>query len=222
MDFLPEVGFFLKPDLIRSLTSRSVEILPLLYQTDSLDSLIADADGLLIPGGVGDLNPELYGQKKKYDCVKVIQERCDFEYKLLDRFLKTDKPLLAICWGHQMLNVYLGGSLIQDINRDRPSEYQHEQKEPGHITTHSVTLNQQSSAVQLWGSQVLRVNSTHHQAVDRLSSELSNEGVSEDGLIECFRMPKREFAWGVQWHPERLDADPVIPSFLEACRRSRS
>lgn len=220
-DFLPETGFFLKPDLVKSIECHGAEIIPLLYDCSSLNSKIEEADALLIPGGVGDVDPELYSQSKKYDCVKVIRSRCDFEFQLLDKFLPTQKPLLAICWGHQLLNVFLGGSLIQDLRSERASKIQHVQSEPGHIPTHFVRITEESPAVDIFKSSSLHVNSTHHQAVDRLASSLICEGVSEDGLIECVRLDGHPFGWGVQWHPERLKDDLLIPRFLTQARQMK-
>lgn len=218
-DFLPEVGFFLKPDLVKALSIPGIEVIPLLYDTSGLKNKVAEADGLLIPGGVGDVDPELYEQDRKHACVKVIRQRCDFEFKLLDLFLPTEKPLLAICWGHQMLNVFLGGSLIQDLKHDRPTHIDHVQKEPGHIPTHEVHLEKKSEALKIFSEEILKVNSTHHQAVDRIAHELICEGLSEDGLVECMKIAKHPFAWGVQWHPERLHGDQLIPEFFKASRR---
>jgi putative glutamine amidotransferase len=217
-DFLPEIGFFLKPDLVAALQKPGIHIIPLLYDEGDLKKKVAEADGLLIPGGVGDVDPQLYDQKKRHECVHVIRERADFEFKLLDLFIPTEKPLLAICWGHQILNVFLGGTLIQDLKRDRPSHINHEQKEPGHIATHHVRFESNSPALKIFGEAQLKVNSTHHQAVDKLSRDLICEGVSEDGLVECMQIKKHAFAWGVQWHPERLKGDLIIPKFFKACK----
>lgn len=219
-DFLPETGYFLKPDLVASLKHPGVQIVPLLYDETDLKKKIQEADGLLIPGGVGDVDPELYDQRKRHACVNIIRSRCDFEFKLLDLYLPTEKPLLAICWGHQMLNVFMGGTLIQDIKSERPSSIDHVQKEPGHIPTHRVKIREGSEALKLFGPSVMDVNSTHHQAVDRLAPELESEGLSDDGLIECIRVKNHSFAWGVQWHPERLKDDRVIPSFLSAVKKN--
>jgi putative glutamine amidotransferase len=219
-DFDSKYGFFLKPDVFKALRSRGAEIIPLLYDEDLLKKHLEDADGLLIPGGLGDVEPSLYGQTKKYECVKVTKERCDFEYKLIDKFLKTEKPLLAICWGHQMLNVFLNGSLHQDLPQDRPSDISHEQKEPGHQPTHWVEfIEGHETFIPRNANRKLFVNSTHHQAIDRLAKDLIAEAHSEDGLIEAYQMKGHAFAWGVQWHPERLADDPVIPKFLEFCRK---
>lgn len=219
-DYDLKFGFFLKPDMVNALHSRNVQILPLLYDEEILNDRLAEADGLLIPGGIGDLEPKLYGQEKKYDCVKILAERCEFEYVVLEKFLKTKKPILTICWGLQMLNVFLGGSLHQDIPQDKPSEILHDQKEAGNIPTHWIKfIDEHSTFISKDAPRKLKVNSTHHQAIDRLSEKLVAEAYADDGIIEAVRMKDHPFAWGVQWHPERLKDDPIIPKFLEACRR---
>lgn len=221
-DYHTTYGYFLKSDVVHSLRSRGAQIIPLLYETHYLQETLEDIDGLIIPGGLGDLHPNLYGESIKYPNVKVIQERCDFEFELLKNYMPMQKPLLCICWGHQMLNVFLGGSLFQDLPSDHPSSIQHEQKEPPHMPTHWVHFVKGSEAEKLWGCQKLFVNSTHHQAIKNLSPHLELQGSSEDGIAEIVRKPDHPFCWGVQWHPERLKDDPVIPAFLEACRRSSS
>ncbi len=194
--------------------------IPLTYEKTELNKLDR-AKGLLIPGGLSDLDPQLYGQKKSHPKVKILKARADFEFRVLDRFLKSKKPLLAICWGMQMLNVYLGGSLHQHLPKNRPSALEHEQKEASDKPTHWVHLDPNGAAAKLFKSSRLKVNSTHHQGVDQLGDGLILEGRAEDGLIECARLQRHEYAWAVQWHPERLARDPVIPSFGEACQRRR-
>lgn len=222
LDFDPSIGFFMTKDIFRSLSSLGVEIIPLLYSTGSLKEILKKVDGVLIPGGLGDLDPQLYGQEKKFDNVKIIRERCDFEFRLLENYLPLEKPLLAICWGLQMVNVFLGGSLYQDIEQQRKSDIKHEQKEPKHLPTHSVDLAPKSRIAKIIPVEKLFVNSTHHQAIDRLAPTLTAEGHSPDGIVECFFSEEHPFCLGVQWHPERLADDPVIPAFLKATRRFRS
>ncbi len=220
-DFSESHGFFLKRDVVDSIHSQGAEVAPLLYDLRDVDKKLANLDGLVIPGGLGDLNPELYGQKKKYENVKIVQERCDFEYKLLEKYLPLNRPLLCICWGVQILNAYLGGSLHQDLPQDRPGTLKHEQTESKDLPTHWVHFEEKSEAISLFGAEKLHVNSTHHQGIDRLGKSLEAHGWSEDQLIECVKYKGIDFGWGVQWHPERLKGDPVIPAFLKACQHSR-
>jgi putative glutamine amidotransferase len=214
-DFDDRLGYFLKADLVRAFRRPALDLVPFFYdkaELAKLDSL----DGFLIPGGLSDLDPKTYRQKKRHPSVKILKSRAEFEFRILDQFLPTEKPVLAICWGMQMTNVYFGGSLHQHLPVDWPSNIQHEQKEPGHKATHWV---KKSSRVKLFGADKLFVNSTHHQGIDRLASDLTMRGIAEDGLTEAFQWEPHPFLWAVQWHPERLRGDPVIPTFLKACRR---
>lgn len=214
--------FFLKRDLVVCLQSQGVQILPLLYDESLIEETLAISDGVLIPGGVCDVDPALYGEKKKYSSVKINRARCDFEYALLQKALSQKKPLLCICWGLQVLNVYLGGTLVQDLEEDRKSGIKHRQPEPVHLATKWVKFVAGGEAERIFGAAQLFVNSTHHQGIDRIASSVAIEGHSEDGLVECFRLKDHPFGWAVQWHPERLVGDPVIPAFLKACRHSNS
>jgi len=216
-DFHDQFGFFLKSDLIRRLSDLGVSIIPLFYNQSDL-SKATSADGILIPGGLSDVDPLEYGEKTPHPKTKVLRSRYEFEKRLLDQELQTKKPILCICWGMQTANVYFGGSLIQHIPDERPSPISHEQKEAAHLPTHHVQLVKGSPAIDLWGTDRLHVNSTHHQGVDRIGADLLVEGHSEDQLVECLRLKNHPYFWAVQWHPERLENDPVIPSFLTACR----
>ena len=174
-----------------------------------------DCDGLLLPGG-GDLDPGFYGQRRR-DCRQMDPERDLAELALCRRFLARRKPVLGICRGMQVLNVALGGSLIQHVQ--------------GHDTAggqdgfHSSAAQTGSFLDELYG-RVFTVNTAHHQAVDRLGDGLLAVQWAEDGIIEGIehsRLP----AWGVQWHPERLaesqkirdtvDGQRLFSFFLDCC-----
>lgn len=218
-DFDYQYGFFLKEAYFKALQKEGTEVLPLLYDTTSLKRKIEKADALFLPGGLGDLDPQLYGESKNHESVKVIKERCEFEWQLLEQFLPTEKPLLAVCWGFQMLNVFCGGSLYQHLPRDYPSSIQHEQIEDSHTPTHLVHFKAGSHAESLFGVRSLKVNSTHHQGIKELGKTCRAEGWAEDDLLECFYLEGHPFAWAVEWHPERLVGDPIIPAFLKAAQR---
>lgn len=217
-DYHQTYGYFLKPDVVKALESRGAEIYPLFYLRQELKKL-KDMDGLLIPGGINDVDPDRYAPNAVHPKSLVCKNRTDFECEVLNRFLKTKRPVLAICWGIQLVNVCLGGTLFQHLPEERPGEIDHEQKEPAHEPTHFVEFVKDSPGIKLFGHKKMKVNSTHHQAVQEVAPSLDIEGHAEDGLIEALSMRNHEFFWAVQWHPERLRDDPVIPAFLKACQR---
>lgn len=219
MDYEPQGSYCLRSDLITRLQRLGANVIPLFYYQDDLRGALENSDGLLIPGSRYDISPARYGQETKFSSVKTNETRENFEWKLLEVALQLDLPLLGICWGLQLLNVYLGGSLFQDLPQEFSSNLQHEQKTPSTNPVHEVVLTKNGLAENLWKTQRLNVNSTHHQGIDRLGKGLIVEACAPDGLVECIRLEGKNFVWGVEWHPERLSDDPVIPSFLAACRR---
>lgn len=146
-------------------------------------------DALLLPGG-GDLEPWRYGQENTASR-GLEPERDEAELRLLQEFTAAGKPVLGVCRGLQTINVFFGGTLVQDI--------------PGHSAwkegdrLHGVRT---ASSRIFWGEGPT-VNSAHHQAADRLGSGLRAVQWAEDGVVEALRH-ERLPVWAVQWHPERL------------------
>lgn len=160
-------------------------------------SLAKSCDGLLLPGG-GDIDPARYGQSPAGSETPDPQ-RDEAELSLVADFLSWGKPLLGICRGVQMLNVALGGTLIQDI----PTALDHKRDPDQGDQVHLVTVPESSFLYPLYGGE-LAVNSAHHQALDVLGSGLRLAARSQkDGVIEAVEAPDKR-AYGVQWHPERM------------------
>ncbi len=223
MDYKPTVGFFLKPSLVERLETLSVDLCPLTYDTHRLADQLKHADGLLIPGGVGDVDPALYSEAAHPTTIP-IPNRSQFELALLERAVQTNKPILGLCWGIQIINVFFGGSLIQNISSEVANSLQHSQDDEKMSTdgplVHDTALSTRAQDIFRLSASTT-VNSTHHQAVGRLGNHLSIESKSSDGIVEAVTLPEHPFLWGVQWHPERLDNDTIIPRFLEEARQSR-
>ncbi len=162
----------------------------------SLDLTLAqDCDGLLLLGG-GDADPMLYGQENRgSNPPDPVRDRD--ELALIQQFLAQDKPILGICRGHQMLNIALGGTLIQDLPDAR---HRHDTTTDNDRIHRVKTLHPLLS--DLYGEQFVS-NSSHHQAVNRLGAGLFPTCVSEDGVIEGI-VHKNGRVFGVQFHPERM------------------
>jgi putative glutamine amidotransferase len=160
--------------------------------------------GLLLTGG-SDVLPAYYGQKSEPGLGEVDGERDAFELGLLTMADAVDLPTLCICRGMQILNVYRGGTLIQDL----PESARHRRVDtPKSQAVHGVLIEPGSKLAGILGTCEVQVNSRHHQAVDRLGGGLAvTARDGEDGVIEGVEDPARRFLVGVQWHPE--DQAPV-------------
>ncbi len=178
-----------------------------------------DADGLLLMGGV-DVNPKLYGEKRDERTQSPEDDRDEHEKGLLEDALARDLPVLAICRGFQLLNVTMGGSLLQHIDDDL------------HVARndtsawHEIIVSDKASrlAAAYEGDDRLRVNSRHHQGVTEpvLAGGLRCVASSPDSFVEAVESTAHRWTVGVQWHPERPemrpDADALFRAFVAACR----
>jgi putative glutamine amidotransferase len=182
-------------------------VLPVIGEPPAVAMYAAMLDGLLLTGGV-DIDCCLYGQEPlagfpvKWDSTP---ERDDFEIGLTRAFMAADKPVLGICRGHQLIAVAAGGSLYQDVSLQTAGEkgLRHFQAAPWWHPTHGVELAAGSKLAALFGPRV-RVNSLHHQAVDRLPAGFRAGGTAADGTVEGLESMRHRFVVGVQWHPEVL------------------
>jgi putative glutamine amidotransferase len=169
---------------------------------------------LLLTGGI-DVDPALYGEERQPQVEEVHRARDDFEMALLREALDADLPVLAICRGHQLLNVCLGGSLLQHVEGDA---HRWQEDEPVTSQFHDVALTPGSKLHAIYGSDRIHVNSRHHQAVtaDRVAHGLHVTGTTGDGLVEGLESPAHRWVVGVQWHPER--PEPETAGFADSSR----
>ena len=192
---------------------------------DPIVSALEGVDGLLLTGG-DDVDPALYGEAPHptYDVSEPGRDA--FEIDLIRRALAADLPVLAICRGLQVLNVALGGTLIQDIPSEPERLLQHAAEGPPTMLAHTVAFTPGSCLAALAGPDDTRaVNSRHHQSIRALGRGLVVTGVAPDGVIEAAEVPAARFCVGVQWHPENFhttgEFDRLFAGFVEACARSR-
>lgn len=182
--------------------------LPLTDDSATLKQLVSQLDGILLTGGQ-DIAPERYRAQPSPECGETCDPRDSMELKLIRASLKRNLPLLGICRGVQLLNVYFGGTLFQDLPTQHPQGIDHHMHPPYDRVVHTVDLVPGTPLHGLLNRTSLGVNSYHHQAIRRLAPRLKVMAVSEDGLIEAVYLPDYRFVWGVQWHPElsfRTDA----------------
>lgn len=192
----------------------SVEFVKLSYHLKNEDR-VKDIDGLILTGG-GDVHPGLYGRDDQIENVEEVNEQRDaFEFKVIEGALDRELPVLGICRGLQIMNVYLGGSLIIDLPT---AGYRNHVEREGIDHRHALEIAHGTLLEAISGSGARRVNSIHHQAVDEPGRGLMVAARSDDGVIESLewvmkdRMP---FLLLVQWHPERMeDFDNPCSGFL--------
>lgn len=175
----------------------------LIPKPEYISALVEDLDGILLPGSDSDVDPLRYGQQphRRLGTVQPIKDETD--WMLINAAEQKSIPLLAICFGMQILNVSRGGTLIQDIDSQVATAIQHEQGVPRDRRSHSVRLLPGSVLSKLAGSEESSVNSHHHQAIEVIGRDLVATAWSTDGLVEALEDPRAEpFVMAVQWHPE--------------------
>ena len=190
---------------------------PLLHTNNNIFEIFNLLDGLIITGGNFDINPKIYGHNS-YNTRNIKNSRTDFEISICQIFLKSNKPILGICGGEQLLNVTCGGTLMQDIKQSNLKSLEHEQKNPRDQVSHRVKVVANTFLKKILKKNVINVNSAHHQAVDKLGENLRSSGYSDDGIIESIEHTKHEWCIGVQWHPEFLitnEDQKILTSFIK-------
>ncbi len=194
---------------------------PLFHSLNSIDNILSIINGVIITGGNFDISPSHYGElNKKSKNEKNL--RTAFELQLCKKSLKKNIPILGICGGEQLINVSLGGTLIQDINSLNFKTLEHEQLNPRNQTSHKVYINPQTLLYKIIGKKIIDVNSAHHQAVDKVGNNLIISSKSIDGIIESIESLNHKWCVGIQWHPEFLitEADKLI--FMDFINNSKN
>jgi putative glutamine amidotransferase len=187
---------------------------------ESPDALLGLLSGLIVSGG-SDLHPSTYGASPHERTAPGRPERDRFEIALVRAALERDLPLLGICRGMEVMNVALGGTLIQHLPDAIGSE--RHSHTPGAFSDHEVRLEPGSLAAEAAGSERLAIKSHHHQALDRIGDGLRPTGWSlPDDVVEAVEVPDRAFALGVLWHPEEQVSDAIVGSFVNVAARAEA
>jgi putative glutamine amidotransferase len=184
----------------------------------ALTALWQKLDGILLTGG-GDIEPSRFGEAAHPETSLISTERDVLELELVTRqAIENGVPLLAICRGIQVLNVALDGTLHQHVPDEFGNAIAHSQDAPRHARTHAVTVERGSLLARVAGAEQLRVNSLHHQAINKLGEGLRPVAWADDKVIEAVELPGAPgFVLAVQWHPEELvDDDPAARRLFEA------
>jgi len=181
-----------------------------------IDTILNTVDGLIFSGG-GDIHSRFFNEELSPKASDVFETRDEFELALCRKVLEKNIPLLGICRGEQLLNVALGGSLIQHIEN-------HSNTDSRYKAVHEVTLVEGTKLFDIFKTKRVGVNSLHHQVVNKVAEFLVVSAKSDDGYIEAIEIPSKKFALAVQWHPEALsltENNPehlrIFDAFIKAC-----
>ena len=211
-------------------------VMPTMTARQWVAECVRRADGVLLTGGE-DVNPELYGNGMPARVRRTVAVTLDGgardlrELTLVDEVFRQRKPLLAICRGHQLLNVALGGTLLADIPSQVPGALNHRRHDKRDAVAHEVALTDGSMLSKITGRRTLGVNSTHHQAVGQPAAPLAVTARSPDGIVEAMQLKPGAARWlpfllSVQFHPERLvgrhpEHRAIFQAFVQACASKR-
>jgi putative glutamine amidotransferase len=180
--------------------------------------ILDQIDGLMLAGGA-DIDPSSYGEDAEPETVGTVLERDRFEIALVREAIERDMPVLGICRGMQLINVALGGSLLQHLP-DRFGHHEH-RRVLGSFdgADHDVDVQPETLAMEVVREARHATKSHHHQGVDRTGDGLAVSGTSAlDALPEAIELPSKRFVLGVQWHPEADAESPVVGALVEAAR----
>lgn len=196
---------------------------------EHLEKIAQTLDGILLSGSPADVDPSRYGVARRPESAEADPYREQTDFALLDHALAAHKPVLAICYGIQSLNVFLSGSLVQDIRSELQGAISHDAigAETGGVETfHAARIEPNSRLASLAHGSEARVNSSHHQSVLDPGRDLRVVAYAPDGVVEAVEWAGDDnWVMGVQWHPERMaDVDPLAQALFrgltEASRRA--
>jgi putative glutamine amidotransferase len=191
------------------------------HEVSQVDAYLDLIDGLVVTGGNFDIPPSYYGDITQHETVMTKDRRTQFEFAITRGAIARNIPVFGICGGQQLLNVVLGGSLIQHIPDAVADALAHEQPNPRTEAGHSVSIEPDTLLSRIVGKSQIDVNSAHHQAVARVADGAVINSYAPDGVIEGIEFPAHPFCLGVQWHPEYhiTPADTALfEAFVKACR----
>ena len=202
---------------------------PLLGINQSIPDLVKRLDGFLFTGG-DDIHPRYYKEKPLSGAqIRLASDsRINFETRLFKAAVKAKKPVLAVCYGTQLVNVALGGTLYQDIALQIPQAIKHGPTISGEKVFHAVSIFEGTKLCTIMGNCStgdcnIRVRSTHHQSIKNPGKGLRLSAVSPDGVFEALESRGKNFLLAVQWHPEKTLGDrssaALFKALIQASRR---
>ncbi len=212
--------YAIRENYLSSVWDQGALPLPLPHFVGAAQKYLDMLDGLVITGGAFDIPPSLYGESGIHETVSLKENRTQFEWAITKGAIDRKIPILGICGGEQLLNVVLGGTLIQHIPDAVKSDIPHEQPNPRTEPGHDVFIREDTLLHRIVGKKKIAVNSAHHQAIATPGPDVVINADAPDGVIEGIEYPAHPFCLGVQWHPEYhvtpADTD-IFTAFVAAC-----
>jgi len=212
-----EVTSLVPQDYVRAIEHAGGRPLLIPPSEDGIEETLDAFDGVIFSGG-SDLDPEMYGQEAHPETYGIVEQRDRAELALLEAALARDMPVLAICRGSQVLNVALGGDLVQHLP-DVVGDQKHKHT-PGEYADHEVDVHPETRLGSLLGERA-PVKSHHHQGFGRLGEGLKEAARADDGTVEALEDPSRRFTVGVLWHPEAGDDLRLFEELVAEAERYR-
>ena len=196
-------------------------MIPICRNMETVKEMVSRMDGILISGG-HDVNPREYGEDVN-GCCGVIMPMRDRQDVELSKYIieETNKPILGICRGIQIMNIATGGKLYQDLEIEGNFNHHLNDMYPMNSVSHTVWMNEGTKMHAVFGKEKIGVNSFHHQAVKELGEGFVISAVSTDGVTEAIEMKGERFVTAIQWHPEMMydskEQQEIFKIFVEAC-----
>jgi putative glutamine amidotransferase len=191
------------------------------HEANEAEVYLDHIDALVVTGGAFDVDPAIFGAATRHATVKLKTQRTAFELAITKGALARDMPVLGICGGQQLLNVVLGGTLIQHIPDEIKGTIAHEQTNVRTEAGHTVRVEKNTLLHRICGADELSVNSAHHQAVKTVGPGVIVDAIAPDGVIEGIEDPRYRYCLGVQWHPEysiSVGDERIFDAFVAAAR----
>ena len=200
-------------------------LLPYVENDGVIDQFVSVCDGFFFTGGK-DIEPSRYGKERIPTCGIIQKYRDELEFKVFAKAFQTQKPILGVCRGAQVINVALGGTLYQDIPSQLPTEIAHRQSEAKNKPSHEVKILKNTPLYALIGKERMQANSFHHQAINKLGRGLEIMALADDGVIEAVYLIGKRYLNAYQWHPERLcetdgENKKIFDDFIQNCLAGR-
>lgn len=197
-------------------------IIPVCNDDSAIKKMVSCFDGIILSGGQ-DIHPALFAEEPHKNIGAIVDARDALDFKIIKYASEMKKPVLGICRGLQVINVFFGGSLYQDIHSQTKSEVQHQQKARADLATHSINIKSNSFLHNIFGDKTL-VNSFHHQSIKDTANDFEITAVSpNDDIVEAIEYKGDSFIVGLQWHPEQLSEkdtkmQEIFNSFIKAIK----